>query len=127
MVSCILQGSVLGPLFFIIYIVDKWNYLENKIISYADDTTLYAEVASLSDHIIVANSLNRELFKIQSWCSTWGMKLIPQSKTSHSPHPLLTLCELDQEVSSSITKINTYLILLFLNWTKMSTHLCKFC
>ena len=34
-----------------------WNDLENKIISYDDDTTLYAEVAS-SDCINAANSLN---------------------------------------------------------------------
>ena len=30
---------------------------------------MYAEVASLSDHINVANSLNRDLFKTQSWYS----------------------------------------------------------
>ena len=38
-----------------------WNDLENKIISYADETTLYAEVASASDRINFANSLNRDL------------------------------------------------------------------
>ena len=47
-----------------------WNDLENNIISYRDDTTLYAEVASLSERTNVANSLNRDLAKIQSWCST---------------------------------------------------------
>ena len=44
------------------------NDLENEIVSYADDTSLYAEVASPSDRIYVSNSLNRDLFKIQSWC-----------------------------------------------------------
>ena len=39
-----------------------WNDLDNKIILYADNTTLYTEVASLSDHKNVANSLNRDLF-----------------------------------------------------------------
>ena len=43
-----------------------WNDLENKIISYADDTTLYAEVASSPERTHVANSLNRDLAKIQS-------------------------------------------------------------
>ena len=38
-----------------------WNDLENKIISYADNTILYAEVASPSERINVANSLNRLL------------------------------------------------------------------
>ena len=48
-----------------------WNDLENKMISYADDTTLYAEIASPSDRINVFNSLNRDFAKIQ----LWGMKL----------------------------------------------------
>ena len=40
-----------------------WNDLENKIISYADGTTLYAEIVSL-DCIHVANFLNKNLVKI---------------------------------------------------------------
>ena len=36
-----------------------WNDLENKIVLYVDDTTLYAEVTSLSDCINVPNFLNR--------------------------------------------------------------------
>ena len=116
-VSGIPQGSVLGPLLFILYTVDMWNNLENKIIPYADDTslyaddtTLYAEAASPSDRISVANSLNRDLAKIQSWCSTGGMKLnhckthsitVSCSRTPHLPHSQLSLCGLDLEVSSS--------------------------
>ena len=76
MISGIPQGSILGPLLFILYTADMWNDLENKLISYADDTTLYAEIASPSEHTNVANSLNRDLAKIQSWFFTWGMKLI---------------------------------------------------
>ena len=57
-------------LVFLLYIADMWNDLENKIISYADDTTLYAEVASPSNLTNVVNSLNWYLAKIQSY-STW--------------------------------------------------------
>ena len=56
------QASVLGPVLFILYTADMWNYLGNKLISYADDTTLYAVVASPSECTNVANSLA----KIQS-------------------------------------------------------------
>ena len=61
-VSGVHQGSVLGPLLFVLYTADMWNDLENKIILYADDTILYAEAASPYDHINVANSLSRDLF-----------------------------------------------------------------
>ena len=51
MVSGVFQGSVLGSLLFILYTASMWNDFENKIILFADETTLYvyAEVASLSD------------------------------------------------------------------------------
>ena len=66
-VSDVPQGSVLDPLLFILYTADMWNDLENKIILYTDDTSLYAEVASSSDCINVAKSLNRDLnYGVQS-------------------------------------------------------------
>ena len=58
------QGSVLGPLLFILYTAYMCNDLEIKIISYADDTTLCAEVASPSERTNVANSLSRDFAKI---------------------------------------------------------------
>ena len=60
-VSGILQGSVLGYLLFILYTADMWNDLKNKIVFYANNTTLCTEVASLSNCINVAISLNRDL------------------------------------------------------------------
>ena len=48
-VSGVPQGSVLGLLLFILYTANMWNDLEYKFILYADDITLYAEVASPSD------------------------------------------------------------------------------
>ena len=85
-----------------------WNDLESKSISYVDDTTLYAKFASPSDLLV-----NAKLF-IQSWCSTWGMKLnhrkthsiiISRSRTPYPFHPPLTLCGLDLEVSSSLKRL----------------------
>ena len=54
MVSGVPQGSVLDLLLFIFYTTDMWNDLENEIISYADDTTLYAEIASPPERTNVA-------------------------------------------------------------------------
>ena len=40
------QGSVLGPLSFLQYTSELFSILENKLISYADDSTLMAVVPS---------------------------------------------------------------------------------
>jgi hypothetical protein len=44
--SGIPQGSVLGPLFFIIYINDLFQLLLTKSETYADDTKLISVIAS---------------------------------------------------------------------------------
>ena len=62
--SSVPQSSALGPFFYILYTAGMLNDFENKIISHAYDTTLYAEVASPYNRINVDNSLKKDLFKI---------------------------------------------------------------
>ena len=59
------QGSILGPLLFIIYI----NYLPNALshcraILFADDTTLYLSSRNVTELI---NSLNHDLVQLNEW------------------------------------------------------------
>ena len=69
------QGSVLGPLLFLLYTSELFSILENKLIGYADDFTLMAVVPSPGVRVAVAVSLIRDLGRVSEWCDLWRMKL----------------------------------------------------
>ena len=65
------QGSVLGPLLFLLYINDLPSNVTSKIRLYADDVILYREIHSAEDII----RLQKDLDIIAQWAHTWLMKL----------------------------------------------------
>ena len=69
------RGSVLDPLLFLLYTLELFSILENKLNGYADDSTLIAVVPSPGARVTVAESLSRDLVKVSEWCDLWGMKL----------------------------------------------------
>ena len=50
----------------------------NHIVSYADDTTIYAVIFRQLLRSEVMKSLNQDLAEINSWCLKWHMKLNPK-------------------------------------------------
>ena len=71
-VSKVPQGSVLGPLLFFLYTSQLFSILENKLVRYADDSTLITVVPSPGLRVAVAESLCRDLVKVGEWCDLWG-------------------------------------------------------
>ena len=59
----------------ILYTSEVLGILENKLIGYADDSTLMAIVPSPSIRVTVVKSLIRYLGRVSEWCDLWGMKL----------------------------------------------------
>ena len=61
------QGSVLGPLLFIVYLSDLYSGLKTKFASFADDTNIFCNPLKQSNH------LQDDLEMIKNWTETWKM------------------------------------------------------
>ena len=95
-----LQGSVLGPLLFLLHSSELFYILENKLIGYADDSTLMAALPSPGVRVAVAESLIRDLGRVSEWCDLWGMKfnaskaktmIVSRSRRMHPQSPPSTI------------------------------------
>ena len=68
------QGSVLGPLLFLIYINDLSDSLISVSKLFADDTSLFLTVHDIKQS---AKYLNRDLNTIKNWAFQWRMSFNP--------------------------------------------------
>ena len=90
----------MAPLLFLLYTSELFFILDNKLIDYADDSTLIAVVPSPGLRVAVAESMSRDLRLVREWCDLWGMKLnvsktrtmiVSRSHTMHPQSPSLTI------------------------------------
>ena len=64
------QGSVLGPILFLVYINDLPSNILANIKLFADDSKLYKGIKHISD----AEKLQDDLDTLYEWTQVWGMK-----------------------------------------------------
>ena len=73
------QGSVLGPVLFLIYINVLPEYVSNSTVRlFADDTLLYLTIHNSSD----GTKLQEDLKNLERWESEWQMSFHPENVRS---------------------------------------------
>jgi ribonuclease P/MRP protein subunit RPP40 len=77
------QGSVLGPILFLIYDNDIHGGIESTILKFADDTKLYRRITSEED----VTKLQEDLATLCKWSSEWLMLFeVDKCKILHLGH-----------------------------------------
>ena len=71
--SGIPQGSILGPLMFVLYINDLPNEIESSMLLFADDTKIFREIKSIKDQ----ETLQSDVDAMCDWSSKWLLKYHP--------------------------------------------------
>ena len=64
------QGSVLGPILFLIFINDLPDNIRSSVRLFADDCVLYRNISSIQDCLI----LQEDLTSLGQWEADWQMK-----------------------------------------------------
>ena len=121
------QGTVLGPILFLIYINDITENMNSTVRLFADDCLIYREINSEDD----ANTLQEDLNTIYNWSQQWLMnfnvdKCYFMSVTLTRKHKQVYEYSMGGK-SLTRTSINPYLgveIDSSLNWTRQVDKVC---
>ena len=73
MSSGVPQGSVLGPIVFLVFINDLPEKLSSQVRLFADDTAVYLTIGGLDDGTVLQNDQD----KLSLWESQWDMEFNP--------------------------------------------------
>ena len=122
------QGSILGPLLFLIYTNDITDDIDSDILLFADDTCL---LEPITDRLLSFNKINKDLQTLADWASQWLVKFNPTktkymifSKKMNRPNynPLFLQNKQLEEV-----KVLKHLGLTFNNKMTWDNHIDRIC
>ena len=71
------QGSVLRPLFFLIFINDLAEHTSSTVCLFANDCVMYGQIANVHDWKVLQEDLNQ----LHEWKERWQLKFTRPSVT----------------------------------------------
>ena len=75
----VLQGNILGPISFLVYINDIVEDINSSTNLFADDTSLSLVV---HDPVLAATNLQADIHKTENWAKKWPVKFNPSKSES---------------------------------------------
>ena len=116
------QGTVMGPLLFLLYINDLPDCVTSHVRLFADDCLVYRPIHSFEDQV----ALQRDLEALTSWAEKWGMRFNPgkcvimSTVGKKGPTPYFyTLCDTILARADE----STYLGIVIQNTLRWSSHI----
>ena len=102
--SGVSQGSVLGPLLFLIFVNDLPNWDSNSMRMFADETKIWRGIQVVGDSL----SLEEDLHKLTKWSNKWLLRFNPEKcKVTHVGHNVRTeyhMMENEKMMKLGVTK-----------------------
>ncbi len=98
------QGTVLGPLLFLLHINDLPKSVSSHVRLFADDCMLCKAIKSIQDQI----NFQKDLDELQIWADKWGMKFNASKcqiiRIHRSIKQLARFYTLNKQVSAHVDK-----------------------
>jgi hypothetical protein len=115
------QGSVLGPLLFLLFVNDLPDWVHNSIRMFADDTKIWANIQIAEDSM----SLQKDLDRLVEWSNLWMLKFNPaKCKVMHIAHNFETKYTMQEDTLSKTEEERDLGIVITSNM-KVSTQCSK--
>ena len=85
------QGSILGPLLFLLFVNDLPDWIKSEMRMFVDDTKLWCKIGHVNDSILLQNDLRQ----LEHWTEKWQLALnTDKCKVLHIGHDHATAYEL---------------------------------
>ena len=116
------QGTVLGPLMFLLYINDISLDTKSKIRLFADDCVLYREILSEKDNQILQEDLNKLVFWSHEWQMSFNVDKCHTLSAHRKKNPIIHTYTMDNKPRTPVLN-HPYLGIELQQNMKWTTHI----